>query len=82
MAPVQRPCAPHSLRLPAGWAVIVLVAYRHEAGTGAWLKLTRTSLTIMQHLRRLRHYGLGTYVAWVVIGGAIALLAAFALGPG
>jgi|GEM_PF-2555528 hypothetical protein len=36
----------------------------------------------MQHLRRLRHYGLGTYVAWVVIGGAIALLAAFALWPG
>ncbi len=45
------------------------------------MELTRESPTVMQHLRRLRHYGPGTYVAWAVIGGAIALLAAFALWP-
>ena len=33
----------------------------------------------MQHLRRLRHYGPTTYIAWVLIGGAVVLLTGFSL---
>jgi hypothetical protein len=33
----------------------------------------------MQHLRRIRHYGLVTYASWFFIGTALAMLAGFAV---
>jgi hypothetical protein len=33
----------------------------------------------MQHFRRKRHYGPATYMAWVVITTAIAMLAGFSV---
>jgi hypothetical protein len=36
---------------------------------------------LMQHLRRSRHYGLGTRLAWGCVLVMVALLGAFALFP-
>ena len=35
----------------------------------------------MQHLRRIRHYGPATFVAWAVICAGMLALAGFSLWP-